>query len=236
MLDPEPAPETPEELAGPRYALGEQFSKGGMGGLWYARESATGRTIALKRILGRPDAESFRRFLNEARITARLEHPNIVPVHGLGTDPDGHPFYTMKLVQGTDLAGVLKKLAQGELETVARYPLAPATPLAPRTIWLLSRLAAIFICTTPAPTSTRSAPCFTRSSRCGGLFRARRCTRFFPVSSTAISIRSCFPAATLRSKTTTFLSSVVQSPSRRQERGFARALGAADSNPAVLFP
>jgi WD40 repeat protein/serine/threonine protein kinase len=124
MPDSEPAPETPEELAGPRYALGEQFSKGGMGGLWYARESATGRTIALKRILGRPDAESFRRFLNEARITARLEHPNIVPVHGLGTDPDGHPFYTMKLVQGTDLAGVLKKLAKGDPETVARYPLA----------------------------------------------------------------------------------------------------------------
>ncbi len=115
---------TPEELAGPRYALGEQFSRGGMGGLWYARESATGRTIALKRILGRPDADSFRRFLSEARITARLEHPNIVPVHGLGTDPEGQPFYTMKLVQGTDLAGVLKQLAAGDREAVARYPLA----------------------------------------------------------------------------------------------------------------
>ena len=124
MPGPKQAPETPEELTGPRYALGEQFSRGGMGGLWYARESATGRIIALKRILGRPDADSFRRFLNEARITARLEHPNIVPVHGLGTDPDGHPFYTMKLVQGTDLDAVLKKLAGGDQETIARYPLA----------------------------------------------------------------------------------------------------------------
>jgi serine/threonine protein kinase len=112
-----------EELAGPRYALGEQFSKGGMGGLWYARESATGRTIALKRILGRPDPHSFRRFLNEARITARLEHPNIVPVHGLGTDSEDHPFYTMKLVQGTDLAIVLKKLSMNDQATMMVYPL-----------------------------------------------------------------------------------------------------------------
>lgn len=50
MPGPEPPREIPGELTGPRYALGEQFSKGGMGGLWYARESATGRTIALKRI------------------------------------------------------------------------------------------------------------------------------------------------------------------------------------------
>ena len=59
--------------------------------------------MALKRI--RPDkldALARRRFLREAAITGRLQHPGIVPIYGLGQDDDG-PFYTMPLIEGQTL-------------------------------------------------------------------------------------------------------------------------------------
>ncbi|MGL4552711.1 MAG: serine/threonine-protein kinase, partial [Gemmataceae bacterium] len=54
---------------------------------------------------GRDDLR--RRFLNEARIAARLQHPSIVPVHDLGDFPDGRPFFTMRLIHGNTLAALL---------------------------------------------------------------------------------------------------------------------------------
>jgi serine/threonine-protein kinase len=50
------------------------------------------------------------RMLTEARIIARLEHPGIVPVHDVGTLPDGRTFYTMKLVQGNRLDQAVHEL------------------------------------------------------------------------------------------------------------------------------
>jgi serine/threonine protein kinase len=63
------------------------------------------------------------RFINEARITGRLEHPHIVPVHTLGADEHGLPFYTMKLVQGATLKEVLNALAHGEEDAIRSHPL-----------------------------------------------------------------------------------------------------------------
>lgn len=124
-----PAPESPPlpipgEFHQPRYLMGSQFGKGGMGGVWRATEATTGRTVAIKKILRTTHVSDFRRFLNEARLTAQLEHPNIVPVHELGLDGEGHVFYSMKLVQGADLADVLRKLAEGDPETLRSHPLA----------------------------------------------------------------------------------------------------------------
>src|SRR5262249_5000441 len=53
----------------------------------------------------RPDAR--RRFLEEARIGSRLQHPAIVPVYELGAFDDHRPYFTMKLVQGHTLAALL---------------------------------------------------------------------------------------------------------------------------------
>src|SRR6202011_5040878 len=47
--------------------------------------------------------ESRARFVLEAEITGRLEHPGIVPVYGLGSYPDGRPFYAMRFVEGQTL-------------------------------------------------------------------------------------------------------------------------------------
>src|SRR5206468_197055 len=57
------------------------------------------------KFLGDPILEA--RFLNEARICARLDHPNIVAVHDQGRLDDGRPYYVMKLVEGKTLAKAL---------------------------------------------------------------------------------------------------------------------------------
>ena len=57
------------------------------------------------------DAGDIARFIAEAKVTGQLEHPNIVPVHELGVDENGQPFYTMKMVQGITLKKVLDQMA-----------------------------------------------------------------------------------------------------------------------------
>src|SRR5262249_30599729 len=72
--------------------------------------------VALKEIQPRyaADPGNRGRFLVEAEITGRLEHPGIVPVYGLGTYADGRPFYAMRLVQGETLKDAIVKLHAGQ--------------------------------------------------------------------------------------------------------------------------
>src|SRR5262245_24092437 len=85
-----------------RYKILAEHGRGGIGRVVRATDREFGRDVALKELLRRsPMAEV--RFLREAVITSRLEHPNIVPVHEAGHWPDGTPFYTMKLVSGRSL-------------------------------------------------------------------------------------------------------------------------------------
>lgn len=78
----------------------------------------------MKVMLGDGDAKDTLRFIEEAQVTAQLEHPNIVPVHELGLDAQGRPFYTMKRVAGTTLKDVLERLKAGDAAAIARYSLA----------------------------------------------------------------------------------------------------------------
>ncbi|MGH7296844.1 MAG: serine/threonine-protein kinase, partial [Polyangiaceae bacterium] len=59
------------------------------------------------------DPQSRKMFVEEAQITAQLDHPNIPPVHRLGSGPDGQLYFTMKLLPGTTLADVLASNAAG---------------------------------------------------------------------------------------------------------------------------
>jgi serine/threonine protein kinase len=82
------------------YRPRRHHAEGGLGEVLTAYQEELDRLVALKRI--RPDKlhdAARRRFLREAAITARLQHPGIVPIYGLGRDDDG-PFYTMPLIQG----------------------------------------------------------------------------------------------------------------------------------------
>jgi tetratricopeptide (TPR) repeat protein len=91
-----------------RYVLKRFHAKGGMGEIWVAEDPAIGRSVALKRMLGRRPPEAQARFLVEAQITGQLEHPGIVPVHELGETPDGQPYYAMKFVHGRTLKQVIQ--------------------------------------------------------------------------------------------------------------------------------
>ncbi|HSD90783.1 MAG TPA: protein kinase [Kofleriaceae bacterium] len=97
----------------PDYDLGEVIGRGGMGEVVVAHHRQIGRDVALKRMRAeRPTAELVERFLREARIQARLDHPSIAPVHELGFDSEGLPYFTMKRVSGTTLAEVLERTSE----------------------------------------------------------------------------------------------------------------------------
>src|SRR5262245_54230255 len=80
-----------------------------MGEVCLARDARVDRDVAVKVMLPafRADPAIVARFLREARIQGRLDHPAIVPVHDLGVDRDGNPYFVMKRLTGTGLDAVL---------------------------------------------------------------------------------------------------------------------------------
>ncbi|HWO26829.1 MAG TPA: protein kinase [Kofleriaceae bacterium] len=94
------------------YVFGEALGRGGMGEVMLAHDRRIGRDVAVKRLRsGAPTQDEISRFLREARIQARLDHPAIVPVYELGRDQSGRPYFTMKRVAGTTLTEVLARRA-----------------------------------------------------------------------------------------------------------------------------
>jgi serine/threonine-protein kinase len=92
------------DLTGTKYEIIERIGQGGMGTVYRARDRELARDVALK-VVRVPEAspDIAARMVREARTLARLEHPGIVPVHDVGTLPDGRVFYAMKLVRGAPL-------------------------------------------------------------------------------------------------------------------------------------
>lgn len=91
------------DLTGTRYDLVEALGRGGMGAVYRVTDRSLSRDVAMKVLSGAADLASVSRMTREARILARLEHPGIVPVHDVGTLPDGRLYYVMKLVRGQRL-------------------------------------------------------------------------------------------------------------------------------------
>jgi len=93
-----------------RYDVTGHLGQGGMGEVLEAFDPSLRRRVALKRSTcgGR---ELVERFIEEAQVTAQLDHPNIVPVYELSTDAQGQPYYTMKEVRGRTLGELI---ADGE--------------------------------------------------------------------------------------------------------------------------
>ncbi|WP_437743463.1 bifunctional serine/threonine-protein kinase/formylglycine-generating enzyme family protein [Sorangium sp. So ce1504] len=93
------------------------IGRGGMGEVRRVRDRVMGRVLAMKllRIEGQDDADGRARFLDEARLTACLQHPGIVPVHDCGMLPNGQLWFTMKEVRGRTLSALIRALhASGE--------------------------------------------------------------------------------------------------------------------------
>jgi eukaryotic-like serine/threonine-protein kinase len=100
-------------IAGGRYRVDRVLGQGGMATVYLAQDSELDRPVAIK-VLAEHLAgdESFRRrFLREARMAARLSHPNIVQVYDAG-DEDGRPFIVMECVEGPTLAEELKRVGK----------------------------------------------------------------------------------------------------------------------------
>jgi WD40 repeat protein len=99
-----------------RFLILRPHAKGGLGEVFVALDEELCREVALKEIqeqhAGNP--ESRARFLREAQITGRLEHPGVVPVYGLGWYSNGRPFYAMRLIQGGSLREAIRDLHQGD--------------------------------------------------------------------------------------------------------------------------
>jgi hypothetical protein len=112
-----PSGETPGAGAGPapeRYRPVRLHAQGNLGEVHVARDVELGREVALKRIQARyRDQPGFadlqRRFLREAEITGRLEHPGVVPVYGLVRDADGQPCYAMRFIEGETLHEAIRR-------------------------------------------------------------------------------------------------------------------------------
>lgn len=98
-----------------RYQFGKELGKGGHGIVTLVFDTDIGRRVALKTLRSATKAtgNELERFVEEVQVTGQLEHPNVVPVHELGTLSNGEVFFTMKLVEGRTLEQVIAGLRKG---------------------------------------------------------------------------------------------------------------------------
>ena len=107
-----------------RYTPLGEVARGGMGRILRVWDQRLGRELAMKVVARRPAQEAsdeeqadherrLTRFIDEARITAQLDHPSIVPVHEIGLDESGSVYFTMPLVRGQHLGNVFEEARAG---------------------------------------------------------------------------------------------------------------------------
>jgi serine/threonine-protein kinase len=110
-------PSSPDGGTADRYRVLRPHARGGLGEVLVAEDAHLHREVAVKRIRAEraDDAHSRSRFLLEAEVTGRLEHPGIVPVHDLGQDADGRPYYVMKLIRGETLKDAIRRFHQADV-------------------------------------------------------------------------------------------------------------------------
>ena len=97
------------------YTLRRQIGRGGMGVVYEAWQNSVERSVALKVLPGAvaADDKAFHRFMREARTAAKLSHPNVVGVYGMGQE-ENTPYYAMEFVEGETLAQVLARIKEAE--------------------------------------------------------------------------------------------------------------------------
>ena len=108
-----------------KYSDRKLLGEGGMGQVFELKDLQIQRPVAIKMMKPelQSDPKAEQRFINEARITGRLEHPNIIPIHELSRNNDGLPYYTTKLIKGLDLKDILIGLQEEEPKFIKNYSL-----------------------------------------------------------------------------------------------------------------
>src|SRR5262245_40749254 len=93
-----------ERLIAGRYRVEKLLGKGGMGAVYAAVDTSTGRRLALKTTSANASSKVLELFKREFHTLHGLRHPNIIEVYDYGRDDDNF-FYTMELLEGRDLGG-----------------------------------------------------------------------------------------------------------------------------------
>jgi eukaryotic-like serine/threonine-protein kinase len=88
---------------GERYVVEAEIARGGHATVLRAQDRKLRRQVAIKQLRNKRPRSEFR-FMNEALLTARLQHPSIVPIFDVGSWPDGTLYFAMQLVRGATLA------------------------------------------------------------------------------------------------------------------------------------
>lgn len=106
-----------------RYSATKKLNEGGMKTIWEVDDHRTARKIAMaliqdSRIASEDDIDSF---LYEARLTANLQHPNIIPIYDIALDENGNPYFTMKALKGETLGEIIKQLRNSNADYIKRY-------------------------------------------------------------------------------------------------------------------
>jgi serine/threonine protein kinase/tetratricopeptide (TPR) repeat protein len=106
-----PVPRRHDSLSNFRYSILRPHARGGLGKVSVALDQELNRQVALKEIQDHhaDDLPSRARFMMEAEVTGRLEHPGIVPVYGLGIYENGRPYYAMRLIKGETLKDAIAR-------------------------------------------------------------------------------------------------------------------------------
>jgi eukaryotic-like serine/threonine-protein kinase len=94
-----------------RFRVVRPHARGGLGVVSVALDDELDREVAFKEIKGQyaDDDGTRARFVLEAEITGKLEHPGIIPIYSLGHDPIGRPFYAMRFIRGDSLADAINR-------------------------------------------------------------------------------------------------------------------------------
>jgi serine/threonine protein kinase len=105
-----------------KYQRIEEIARGGMGVIYLVEDQDLNRKLAMKVLEEKnkkgstvgSSSSRISRFMEEAQVTAQLDHPSIVPVHDIGFDDSGQLFFTMKLIHGREFAEVIDLVNENE--------------------------------------------------------------------------------------------------------------------------
>ncbi|MCM8536653.1 MAG: serine/threonine protein kinase [Lentisphaeraceae bacterium] len=106
-----------------QYIEHELIGEGGVKRIIRVTDNRSDRSVAKAVPLKESGKEGVEAFLREARLTASLQHPNIIPIYDMGLESSGLPYFIMEHLTGDTLGDVIKKLASGDKSYLGRYKL-----------------------------------------------------------------------------------------------------------------
>ncbi|MEL6181725.1 MAG: serine/threonine-protein kinase [Myxococcota bacterium] len=114
-----------------RYQHRSVLGQGGVGEVVLVHDNDIDRDVAMKRLHSNVSEKtgSVLRFAEEVRTMGQLDHPNIVPIHDVGVDVEGHYFFIMKQAEGETLEAIIEKLATGDPAYHARFTMEVRTQI-----------------------------------------------------------------------------------------------------------